>query len=339
MKKLCILSFLLMFLLTACAPKAASISLQQKEIFAMNTVMTLSASGDKAAEALTEAVQTINKADSLWNYLNQNSEIYKLNHTDGLKIQYSSETIDVLQKALYFAERTQGTFDPTIAPVSEAWNITVNPRVPSDEELNSLLPLVDYTKLRIDGNEAWFLKSGMQVDLSGIGKGAISDTVMQIFKNYGVTTALFSLGGNIGTLGKKSDGSVYKVGIRDPEGTQNDTIGYLTLTDRFIISSGDYERFFYQDGIRYHHIFDPATGKPVNNGLRQVCIVSDTGAKGDAYSTALFIMGLEKALAFQKQQGDFEALFITSDKKIILTEGLRGIFTFTGAQKGYSYED
>lgn len=337
MKRFSIL-FLLIFILTACAPKAASIASQQKEIFAMNTVMTLSASGENATEALSEAVKAINKADSLWNNLNQSSEIYKLNHADGGKVQCSLETINVLQKALDCAKLTQGAFDPTIAPVSEAWNITGDPRVPSDDELKSLILLVDFSKTKIQGNEAWFLKSGMKVDLGGIGKGAISDTVMQIFKNYGVETAVFSLGGNVGVLGKKSDDSAYKVGIRDPEGTQNDTIGYLTLTDRFVISSGDYERYFMKDGIRYHHIFDPATGKPASNGLRQVCIVAENGAQGDAYSTALFVMGLEKALAFQKQQGDFEALFITADKKVILTEGLRDIFTFTGAQKGYTYE-
>ena len=162
---------------------------------------------------------------------------------------------------------------------------------------------------------------------------------MQIFKKYGIKTALFSLGGNIGAMGKKNGSEDYKIGIRDPEGTQNDTVGYITKTDVFVITSSDNERFFIKDGVRYHHIFDPSTGKPANNGLKQVSIVSDNGAMGDAYSTALFVMGLEKALAFQKAQGNFEAVCITSDKKVTVTAGLRPYFTFTGAGKGYTYED
>jgi thiamine biosynthesis lipoprotein len=335
MKKLCLAAALLL-LLSGCAPAAET---QKKELFAMDTIMTLSATGQKADAALSAAVAAINHADTLWNYEQESSELYKLNHAGTTAIQCSAETIDVLVKALKYARLTKGRFDPTIAPLSAAWDITGNPRVPSDAELAKLLPLVDYTQLVIEGDTARFAKEGMMADLGGIGKGAISDTVMQIMKDNGVNSALISLGGNIGAMGKKSGGAPYKIGIRDPDGTQNDTVGYITMTDVFVISSADNERFFIQDGVRYHHIFDPSTGKPANNGLRQVTIVSENGAMGDAYSTALFVMGLTEALSFQKAQGDFQAIWITSDKKITVTEGLRPYFTFTAADKGYTYEE
>lgn len=322
-------------LLCGCAP----VETQKKEIFAMDTVMTLTATGPRAGEALSEAVKAINRADALWNDRQEGSEIYALNHSGTRGAKCSAETIGVLKEALEYARLTGGSFDPTIAPVSEAWDITGNPRVPSDAELEKLLALVGYSGLKVTGDTASFSKEGMMVDLGGVGKGAISDTVVQIFKKYGITTALFSLGGNIGAIGKKDGGKPYNIGIRDPEGTQNDTVGYISMTDVFVISSSDNERFFIKDGVRYHHIFDPATGKPANNGLKQVTVVSESGAMGDAYSTALFVMGFEKALAFQKEQGNFEAVFITSDKKVTVTEGLRPYFKFTGAGKGYTYED
>ena len=326
-----------LLLLSACAPRMEA---QTRELFAMDTVMTLTASGEKAAEALGAAADAINGADALWNMKSETSEIYHLNHAGGAKVTLSAETIDVLKKALYYAGLTGGAFDPTIAPVSLAWDISGdNPRIPSDTELASLLPLVGYQHLSAEGGQAWFLQSGMEVDLGGIGKGAISDTLMGIFKKYGVKTALFSLGGNVGAMGQKEGGGAYKIGIQDPDGTQNDILGYLTLTDKFVITSGDYERYFIQDGVRYFHIFDPATGKPARSGLREVSIVSDNGALGDAYSTALFVMGLQKGLAFQKAQGNFEAVFVTEDKKVITTGGLKGLFTFTGGAKGYTYED
>lgn len=231
MKKCCILIAALL-LLSGCAQAAAA---QNKEIFAMNTVMTLSATGGKANEALTAAVAAINRADMLWNYKQEGSELYKLNHAGTQPVQCSVETIDVLQKALKYAHLTGGCFDPTIAPITQAWDITGNPRVPSDEEIAALLPLVDYTKLTVKDDMAGFSREGMMADLGGIGKGAVSDTVMGLFKSYGVDTALISLGGNIGVMGKKSDGKAYKIGIRDPDGTQNDTIGYVTMTDVFVI--------------------------------------------------------------------------------------------------------
>ena len=166
MKKLSMMLVVLM-LLCGCAP----VETQKKEIFAMDTVMTLSATGQKAEEALLEAVKAINRADALWNDRQEGSEIYKLNHAGTQAVQCSAETIDVLKKAVYYAGLTNGSFDPTIAPISETWDITGNPRVPSDAELKALLPLVDYTKLNVNGNTASFSMKGMMADLGGIGKG------------------------------------------------------------------------------------------------------------------------------------------------------------------------
>ncbi len=340
MKRMCAIFFIFVFIvciLSSCGTAATEV---KKQIFAMDTQMTLALYGDNASNAAEDAVKSINRANALWSKEIPSSEIYALNNAGaGRKARLSESTYDILQKALQFAEETGGAFDPSIGPVSEAWDIQNKKTVLSDDEIAKLLPLVGYKNIVLEEGCAYFRKNGMKADLGAIGKGYISDIVTDIFKSNNIKTAIFSLGGNVGVMGLKKDGSKYKVGIRDPEGTANDYIGYVTLTDSFIVSSGDYERFFIRDGVRYHHIFDPKTGKPAGTGLREVTVIAGNGAMADAYSTAFFVTGLDRAMEFYDKKGGFEAIFITDDKRIIATGGLRDIFTFTAADRGYKYEN
>lgn len=336
---LIVICIILTAVLAGCAAPAAP---EMREFFAMDTIMSITAYGPAASSALDAAESEVNALDALLSSQRQDSEISRVNRaSDGAPVKVSPDTMDILMQAVKYGGLTGGALDISIYPLSAAWNIqSDHPMVLSDADISALLPLVDYNKIQLDkANATAFLPvKGMGIDLGAVGKGYASDKLMELFKHKGVARALFSLGGNVGCLGGRPDGTPWRVGIRDPKGTANDYLGYVSIKDGFVITSGDYERFFIQNGIRYFHILDPRTGKPAWNGVRSVSIIADNGTMADAYSTALFVMGLDKALAYQKAQGGFEAIFVMEDGRVITTPGAKALFTFTGKDAGYTYE-
>ena len=196
-------------------------------------------------------------------------------------------------------------------------------------ELTGLLKHVDAAKISYDKDtrEISFEDDQMKIDLGGIAKGYTSSRIMDIFKENGITSGLVNLGGNVQALGTKTDGSNWRVAVQSPDDTE-DYLGVLSIRDKAVITSGGYERYFEQDGVTYHHIIDPKTGYPAENGLVSVTIVSSDGTLADGLSTSLFIMGEEKAAEFWKaHSNEFEAIFATDDGTIYVTEGLKDSFT------------
>ena len=223
----------------------------------------------------------------------------------------------------------------TIAPLVTLWGITTDsPRVPAQSEIASLLPLVGSEHIHIDGNSV-ALDSGCGVDLGGIAKGYASDRVAEILKQYGVTGAAVSLGGNVYVCGKKSDGSAWNVAVQDPK----DTSAYamtLALTDTFAVTSGGYQRYFTgSDGRVYQHILDPRTGRPAETDLLSVTVIAQNGTMADAYSTALYVMGEEAACDFWRQSGGFDLVLITADGRVLYTPDLADHISQKGA--GYDF--
>ena len=296
--------------LTACGAEEQPVTSQ---IFAMDTVMDFAVYGENAQAALTAASQEINALEQRLSRTRAGSEISTLNETGSAEL--SDETVQLLQSALALSDETGGAFDITIAPLVTAWGITSDtPRVPSQEEIASLLPLVGSEHVHIDGNRVT-LDAGCSVDLGGIAKGYASDRVAQIFREQGVTGTA-SLGGNVYVSGKKSDGSAWRVAIRDPQNT-DDYAAVLALEDVFAITS-----FTAPDGTVYQHILNPKTGCPVQSDLLSVTIVSDSGTLADACSTALYVMGEQEAVNFWRQTGGFEMVLITADGRLLYTPGL-----------------
>ena len=302
--------------LTACGAEEQPVTSQ---IFAMDTVMDFAVYGENAQAALTAASQEINALEQRLSRTRAGSEISTLNETGSAEL--SDETVQLLQSALALSDETGGAFDITIAPLVTAWGITSDtPRVPSQEEIASLLPLVGSEHVHIDGNRVT-LDAGCSVDLGGIAKGYASDRVAQIFREQGVTGTA-SLGGNVYVSGKKSDGSAWRVAVRDPQNT-DDYAAVLALEDVFAITSGVYQRnFTAPDGTVYQHILNPKTGCPVQSDLLSVTIVSDSGTLADACSTALYVMGEQEAVNFWRQTGGFEMVLITADGRLLYTPGL-----------------
>ena len=207
-----------------------------------------------------------------------------------------------------------------------AWGFTTDAKqVPSQTEIDRLLPLVDYTQISLAGSTLT-VPVGMELDLGAVGKGYTADLVTELLKSQGVESALFSLGGNIQAIGSRPDGSNWRIGIRNPQGDGN--LGVLEISDAAVVTSGGYENYFEDaDGNVYWHILDPATGYPAHSGLQAVTIISPEGKLSDALSTALFVMGAEKAEAYWRENGGFEMLLITEQNEILVTEGIAQQFS------------
>ena len=266
-----------------------------KDLFAMDTYMTLTAYGEHAQEAVDKAAERVEALDALLSTGNENSEIYQLNQNGEATL--SEEGGYLVERALELYKKTEGAFDIAIYPVMQAWGFpTQDYHVPDDDTLKEKLALADASKVNYDKDtrKIFFDQDGMEIDLGGIAKGYTSSQIMQIYQDCGVTSGLVNLGGNVQALGCKTDGSKWRVAIQSPDDTE-EYLGILEIEDQAVITSGGYERYFEEDGVTYHHIIDPATGYPADSGLISVTIVSDDGTLADGLSTSLFIMGEEKA--------------------------------------------
>lgn len=296
---------------------------ESRDIFAMDTYMTLTAYGKNAKKALDEAVDEINNIEQLVSTGIDSSEVSQINKNG--KGSVSETTGYLIKRSKEIYDSTNGVFDITIYPIMQAWGFpTENYRVPGKKELKKLRGLMGADHVLYDEKkqEVILNKEGMKIDLGGIAKGYTSSKVMDIFKENGISSAVISLGGNVQTLNGKPDGSDWRVAVENPADTGS-YIGVLSIKDKAVITSGGYERYFKQDGKTYHHIIDPATGYPADNGLISVTIVSDDGTLADGLSTSLFIMGEEKAAQFWKENSEkFETIMETADGKLYVTEGI-----------------
>ena len=307
----CGLALLLFFTLCGCGAQR-----QTGEWFAMDTVMTAAVYG--SADALDAVEAETYRLDALLAAQKDDSEIAAVN--DGAEV-VSEETAALLRRALEIAAETNGAYDPTVYPLMRAWGFTDgNYRVPADAELDALLQTTGWTEVSVDGTTA-SLPEGFALDFGGIGKGYAAGRCKEILKAHGVTSALLSLGGNVAALGSKPDGTAWTVAIENPDGGAY--LGTVQITDQCVVTSGGYQRYFEQDGVRYWHILDPETGKPARSGMKSVTIVSADDTLSDALSTALFVMGPERAADFWRvHRAEFGAVWLTDDGRLFVTEGL-----------------
>lgn len=302
-----------------------------KELFAMDTYMTLTAYGDKGEEAVDQAAEEIKRLDKALSTGDANSQVSKLNANGGGSL--TEDTQYLLKKSMELYDSTGGLFDIAIYPVMEAWGFpTQDYKVPDKNELEDLLSLADVSKIQYNEEEAAvkFEQEGMKIDFGGIAKGYTSSRIMKIYEDLGVTSGLVNLGGNVQALGSKTDGSKWKVGIQDPEGKE-DYIGTLSIKDQAVITSGGYERYFEEAGKTYHHIIDPRTGYPAESGLLSVTIVSSDGTLADGLSTSLFIMGKDEAIDYWRDHSEeFDGILETEDGSLYVTEGIAEDFEAKG---------
>lgn len=289
--------------------------------------MTIQATGKNPAQALAAAQERVMEIEGNISTTLNSSDVYRLNH--GEKITVSQDTRILTTYGLNLAQQTQGALNPALYPVTSAWGFTTGTyTVPTAFELSQLLPLTDYTKIKLNWDRIE-LEPGMALDFGALGKGYAGDEIVRILKERGITCALLDLGGNVQALGKKNDGTMWNIGIRNPWG--GSASAALKIADQAVITSGGYERFFTaSDGHQYIHIFDSNTGYPVENGVVSVTIVAESGLYADGLSTGMFVMGLEKASDFWKQHKDFEMIIFTEEHNLYYTEGLVKTITVLG---------
>ena len=321
-------AILLIFAILAplCGCEAKSPKSQSVEFFTMDTVMELTAYGKNAGTALHAAQAEIIRLDRLLSISDPESEIYRANR-DGFA-ELSGDTAALVRESLALYELTGGAFDITVYPLMDAWGFYSDEyRLPSDEERARLAGLVGSDRLALEDDALTLPEPGMGIDLGGIAKGYASDRAAETLADNGVASALISLGGNIVALGSKPDGMPWRVAIRDPL-DENAFSGIVRVTDTAVVTSGGYERCFELDGKSYHHILDPATGLPARNGLISVTIICESGILADGLSTALYVMGEEKALAFWRAHLElFDAVLVTDDGRVLVTSGIAEAFS------------
>ncbi|HIS69065.1 MAG TPA: FAD:protein FMN transferase [Candidatus Gallacutalibacter stercoravium] len=322
-------AILLVLTLTGCGTQAENATLRaERSLFAMNTYMTLTAYGESGEEALQEAGALIEQLESRWSVTDENSEIYRANHSGGQTVTVSEDTAQLISFALEMAQKTGGALEPTIYPVLTAWGFTTGSKqVPPEEQIARLLQNVDYSRIQLDGTDLT-VPSGMDLDLGAVGKGYAADLVTEVLKEHGVESGLISLGGNIQAIGSRPEGGDWRIGIRAP--WEEGNLGVLEMSNAAVVTSGGYENYFEDEaGNIYWHILDPATGYPANSGLQSVTVIGEQGRLCDALSTSLFVMGAEKAEEYWRANGGFDMLLVTDGGEIILTEGIAGRFTLS----------
>lgn len=314
--------------LVACGNSKKDFQPISKSDILLDTPCKVTIYDDVPTEVLDKAFDKLKEVDSKMNASSTTSEISLVNNESGKGyVKVSDDTFYVIKQGVRYGNITEGIFDVTIGPLVKLWGInTEDARVPARIEIDSKLPLVNYENvlLKEDTKEVMLKNPGMALDLGGIAKGYAADAVAEVLKSNGVEHAIIDLGGNILTVGSKVSGEKWKIGVQNPNTERGQYLGIIEVSDKTIVTSGIYERYFEQDGKRYHHILDTSTGYPVDNNLASVTIVTDKSIDGDALAKS-FCMGVEKGKTFIKSQGA-EAIFVTKDSKVYLTDGLKDNF-------------
>lgn len=239
------------------------------------------------------------------------SDVGRINAAGGTPVEVEPETAELIVRALEYCRASEGSFDITIGAVSELWDFHEGV-VPAPEAIEAALPHVGYQNVQVEGTTVTLADPLARIDLGGIAKGYVSDVVLDELAEAGVTSAYVNLGGNVKVLGSKPDGTLWRVGVRDPKAAaeEDSSVARVTLDGGSVVTSGLYERQFERDDRRYWHILDPKTGYPVESDLVSATIVSERSIDGDGYTKPLFMMGHEAALAWAADHPELRVLLI-----------------------------
>ncbi|MCM1155279.1 MAG: FAD:protein FMN transferase [Roseburia sp.] len=325
--------------LSGCAGRKEPVS---QSGFYFDTVIQVTIYDAAQKDCLDGCMELAKKYEKILSPTVEGSDVWNINHSGGAPVTVSEETVTLLKTALSYCEMTEGKIDITIEPVNRLWDfhadnpVSDNPgssnvsdisgttRIPDEKELAEAVSHVDYHNLIIDGDTVTLRDPESAVSLGFIAKGYIADKMKEYLVSQNITSAIINLGGNLLAVGSRPDGSPFQFGIQKPFDEHGSVIAVLPVTDISAVSSGVYERYFYEDDVLYHHILDSNDGYPVQNGLFGVTILSESSLMGDALSTTCFVLGLDEGMALVESLEDVEAVFITQDYEVVYSSGIGG---------------
>ena len=257
------------------------------------------------------------KYDAMFSKTNENSEISKINQAAGQPVEVSDDMITIIKKGLYYSRLAQGAFDITIGSVSNLWDFkSEEPVIPAADAVAAAKNHVNFQNIILKNNTVTLTDPNTQLDVGAIAKGYIADRLKDYLKENGVKHAVINLGGNVLTLGTKADGSDYNIAIQKPFDKSGEAIASVKISDKSVVTTGNYQRYFEKDGKIYHHVLDPKTGMPCETDLYSVSIITVSSLTADALSTVCFLKGYQEALALVNQLNNVDAVFVTSDNKV-----------------------
>ncbi|MCT2534298.1 FAD:protein FMN transferase [Aquibacillus koreensis] len=302
--------------------------------FLMGTVVTIKVYDEDKEDVLDLAFDRMHAlADQITSEEEAASEVDKINQNAGVEpVSVSEDLFTLIDKGKTYSAKAEGTFDISIGPLTSLWHIGFpDARKPEQTEIDKVLPLVDYKNIELNEEEqSVFLKrEGMKLDLGAIAKGFIADEIVQVLEENEVETAIIDLGGNIFVMGDHPEGKAWTVGIQNPFSARGETVGTVKVTNKSIVTSGIYERYLEQDGVKYHHILNSKDGYPIMNDIAGISIISEKSIDGDALSTSVFSKGIKEGMAYIEEFDGVEAVFVSNDKEVYLTSGLEQVFTIT----------
>ena len=327
-----IISLFLVIGVTGCDKEietVASEPISRLELF-MGTAIKVTLYNGGSEEILDKVFNRILEIENLVSINKENTELTNLNENAGIKpVKLSETSYDIIKKGIHYSQISQGGYDVTIGPLVKLWSIGLpEAKVPNNDEIEETIKNIDYSKVTMNDEtkEVFLEESNMMLDLGSIAKGYVADEVASILKEENVDQAIIDLGGNIYALGLKNGDTNWKIGIQNPFDSRGQAVGVLEVSDKSVVTSGIYERFLEKDGVKYHHILNPKTGYPFESNIAGVSIVSDKSIDGDALSTLVFTKGVEEGLEFVESLKNIDAIFITNDKQVYTTSGLKDNF-------------
>lgn len=354
-KKLLLVLTLLLTVVTGCSnknPSDPSNTITEiehdpisKTEFMMDTVMTVTLYDSNDETIFDDVFKRLEEIEEKMSATIKTSEVNLINDNAGIEpVEVSDDVYYVLKEAKEHAEMSDGAYEPTIGPLVKLWNIQAGESdrdwIPEESQIDEAKNLVGYERLELLDDNMVFLKDkGMRLDLGGIVKGYAADEVSRVLKEHGVEKAMIDLGGNIFAHGSRVNNEPWRIGVQNPLEHTGEHLGVMKIENQSIVTSGDYERYFELDGKRYHHIISRITGYPSENEITGVTIVSDRSIDGDALSTTLFVLGVDKSMALLDSLDGVDAVFITKDKDIYISDGIKDNFTLRDDIKGFTLKE
>ncbi|MFP4643819.1 MAG: FAD:protein FMN transferase [Spirochaetales bacterium] len=320
---------LLALIFAACSEEQSEPEREQRQLLGTSTVITIydSSIPDDAFDRYFERVEEIQNRMSSNEEEYDDTEILSINRNAGVEpVEVSDDTFFVVSEGKRWGEITDGLFDMSVLPLLRLWDIGgPDEQVPSEAEREEALSLVNYEEIELDdsANTVYLPREGMGIDVGGIAKGYAVDEITAMMREDGIERAIIDFGGDLYSIGSRPDGTRWRIGIQHPSGNRQQILSIINSSDEAVVTSGPYERYFEQDGKRYHHILDPRTGAPSDNGLVSTTVVGPDAIGADVLSTAAFVMGLPEGYELIEEREDYEAVFADDEDNVYATSGIR----------------